>query len=85
MIRKTYESAHKMLVLIAHAQSHSLNMHAQLASGVKDLNFGPSLHEVRYFMYASSEGSNETWLLADAVISTKSSYTDSISCKCTCT
>ena len=40
--------------------SHSLNIHVQLSSGAKGLNFGMSLHLNLYFVYVSNEGSDET-------------------------
>ena len=39
---------------------HSLNMYAQLASGARDLVFGPSLHLLLHCVSASSEGSDKT-------------------------
>ena len=47
-------AAHEILVLIAHAQSHTQNMHVQLASEARGLNFGLSLHLHPYFVHASS-------------------------------
>ena len=34
----------KMLVLIQYENSQALNLHAQLSSGGKDINFGLGLH-----------------------------------------
>ena len=40
---------------LAHVCSHSINMYAQLSSGVRGLNF----IKCPYFMFASSEGSGK--------------------------
>ena len=40
--------------------SHSLNIHVQLSSGSKGLKVDMRLHLNTYFVYASSEGSDET-------------------------
>ena len=54
------EPIHEILELIAHAQNHSLNVHSRLSSSARDLIFGLSLPLLPYFMYASSECSDET-------------------------
>ena len=48
-----------MLVLIAYAQKRPLNTHSNVSSGARGLNFALSLNQHPYFMYASSEGSEE--------------------------
>ena len=50
---------HETKVLIADVQSHSLNTHAQLASGARDQKFRRSLHPLPFKAHASSEGSDE--------------------------
>ena len=47
-------------MLDAYMQSHSLNMHAQLSSGAREMVFGLCLHQGLFFKLASSEGSGET-------------------------
>ena len=43
--------------------THSSNAHAQPSSGARCLNFGRTLCQLPYFMYANSEGSGETvWM-----------------------
>ena len=38
----------------------SVNVHADVSSGVKGLKFCPSLHLYPYFVYANSEGFGES-------------------------
>ena len=47
---------HEFLVLNAHEEGHSLNMHGQLLSGVRCLNFGLNLYLHSFYLYISSEG-----------------------------
>ena len=60
-LMETYnEPAHVFLVSIAHAKRHSLNVHCQLPSGAKCLNFGLSIYLQPLYVCACSEGSGET-------------------------
>ena len=47
-------------VLLAHAYTHPLNVHAQLSGGPRGILFGPCLGLNLDFVYASNEGSDET-------------------------
>ena len=47
-------------VSIAHAKRHSLNVHCQLPSGAKCLNFGLSIYLQQLYVCMCSEGSGET-------------------------
>ena len=48
------------MVLIAHARSHSLNVHARLSIGTIGKLLRLPLHLFPYFGYASNEGYSET-------------------------
>ena len=52
----TLEPVHEFLVLNAHVEGHSLNMHGQLLSGVRCLNFGLNLYLHSFYVCASSGG-----------------------------
>ena len=45
---------------LSQMKSYSLNMHAQLSSGARSLNFGLRLHLCLYIVCESSEGSGKT-------------------------
>ena len=47
---------HEFLVLNAHVEGHSLNMHGQILSGVRCLNFGLNLYLHSFYVCASSGG-----------------------------
>ena len=49
-----------ILVLISYALSRSSNIHTQLCSGARDLNFDLSLYICSCSLCASNEGSGET-------------------------
>ena len=53
----------------AYAQNHSLNIHAQVSSGTRCLNFVLSIYLCSFFMFVTSEysktGETEPWLLVD--------------------
>ena len=51
---------HDVVVLIAHARNHSLNVHTQLSSGTIGILLSLPLHLFPYFGYASSEDYGET-------------------------
>ena len=54
------EPAHVFFVSIAHAKRHSLNVHCQLPSGARCLNFGLSIYLQPLYVCMCSEGSGET-------------------------
>ena len=60
MYKRLYEPVDEILVLITYECSLSFNMHAQLSSGSRGLNFGQRFHLCTYFVFASSKGSDET-------------------------
>ena len=47
---------HEFLVLNAHVEGHSLNMHRQLLSGVRGFNFGLNLYLHSFYVCASGKG-----------------------------
>ena len=47
---------HEFLVLKSHVEGHSLNMHGQLLSGVRCLNFSLNLYRNSFYVCASSGG-----------------------------
>ena len=53
-------STYKILIHITCAQRPSLNAHADVTSGARDLTFGLSLHLPSCFVYASTEGAGES-------------------------
>ena len=55
-----YEPADKILVLITYSQIPLTNTHVDVSRGVRCLIFGPSLYLHPYFVYVSSEGSDES-------------------------
>ena len=76
-----YKSLH--MGLIAYAQKHPLNAFADVASRIRGLNFGLSLHLHQFFAYASSEGSDESaHIYADS--SEHSLHDNAISTNITC-
>ena len=68
-IMSIYEPFHELLVFIAYAQCHYLNMLAQLSSGIICIIFGLSFPLHPFFGYASSKFLDETahLLLLDAI------------------
>ena len=58
----------KISLLIVYAQRHSLNMHAQGASG---LNFGLSLPPLQYLVYAYKNALCDKYLTLKVPIATK--------------
>ena len=52
--------AKDILELIAYAQRPHSNVHASVSSRAGGLKFCLNLHLLLFFMYASSEGSDET-------------------------
>ena len=52
---KSHATAHRILELIAYAQNHSLNAHAQLSSVVGGVSFCLSPTRITFFMYTSNE------------------------------
>ena len=61
-------SSHLRHVLLF-AQKPPFNSHADVSSGAKGLNFGPSFHLHSYFAYASKR---EPWLVSDVILVPKS-------------
>ena len=55
-----HEPEHGYLVLIAYAQKSPFNDKKGVSSTARRLNFGMSLQLYLYFVYESSEGSNES-------------------------
>ena len=84
-LMETYkEPAHVFLVSIAHAKRHSLNVHCQLPSGARCLNFGLSIFLQPLYVCACSEGSGETvrmrrrvWAFDDQIFNKCQKYHES--------
>ena len=54
-----YGPVHEMLIHIAHAKSHPLNMYVKLYSEARDLDFSLSLHLHPYFVFACRIGTGK--------------------------
>ena len=55
-----FGKAHEILILVAYAQKPLLNHNAEVSSGAKGLNFGPSVRLYPNFVHASSKCLSES-------------------------